>query len=131
MRLPFVAAVSLAAILGSGAAWAHHSFSAEFDRSKPIDITGTVTKVEWMNPHARFYVDSAGKDGKKVNWNFELTSPNVLIRQGWTRHSLRPGDTVTVKGFRAKLATNVGSATTVKLKDGRTVFGQPQNSEKQ
>jgi hypothetical protein len=128
MRLPFVAAVFLAIILGSGAASAHHSFAAEFDRSKPIDITGKVTKVEWMNPHARFYVDSADKDGKKVNWNFELTSPNILIRQGWTSHSLKVGDTVTVKGFRAKLSTNVGSAATVRLQDGRTVFGQPKDS---
>ncbi|HEX5420203.1 MAG TPA: DUF6152 family protein [Gammaproteobacteria bacterium] len=128
IRLPFAAAVFLAVVLGSDAASAHHSFAAEFDRSKPIDITGKVTKVEWMNPHARFYVETADKDGAKVNWNFELSSPNILIRQGWTRHSLHLGDTVTVKGFRAKLAMNVGSASTVRLKDGRTVFGQPQNS---
>ncbi len=122
-----VIVVTAAAALPS-IAFAHHSFSAEFDRSKPVDVTGTVTKVEWMNPHARFYIDAVGKDGKQVHWNFELATPNILMRQGWTRHSLKPGDKVTVKGFRAKLAPNVGSASTVLLADGRTVFGQPKKS---
>lgn len=116
-----VAALLLMCALPEGAS-AHHSFSAEFTRDKPIEVTGAVTKVEWMNPHARFYIDVIDKDGKKVNWNFELTSPNVLMRRGWGRRSLKAGDTITVEGFRAKNAANVASAKTVTLADGRKIF---------
>jgi hypothetical protein len=101
---------------------AHHSFTAEFDRNLPIEVTGTVTKVEWMNPHARFYVDAEDDDGNKVNWNFELASPNVLMRRGWRHDSLKVGDTITVNGFRAKRAENVANANSVVLADGRKVF---------
>ena len=123
-------AVAFGAALAAGApAVAHHSFAAEFTRKRPIEVTGTVTKVEWMNPHARFYVEATDKSGVKVTWNFELTTPNILMRQGWTRHSLKPGDKITVKGFGAKNGAHVGSASTVLLADGRRVFGQPQNSD--
>lgn len=101
---------------------AHHSFAAEFDRDQPVEITGKVTAVEWTNPHARFYVDVEGADGEMVNWNFELTTPNILIRRGWTRNSLRTGDTVTVTGFRARNNPHVGNATEVTLADGRNLF---------
>lgn len=101
---------------------AHHAFAAEFDRDQPIEITGTVTLVEWTNPHARFYVDSENEDGEIVNWDFELTTPNILFRQGWSRQSLRPGDVVTVSGFRARNAPNVGNAGRVTLANGETVF---------
>src|SRR5215475_8403740 len=83
-------------------ALAHHSFAAEFDRSKPVTMTGTVTKVEWANPHARFYIDVKDENGKVNNWDFELASPNGLMRRGWTRNSLRVGDVVTVTGWAAK-----------------------------
>jgi DNA/RNA endonuclease YhcR with UshA esterase domain len=79
---------------------AHHSFSAEYDRSKPITVKGTVTKVEWMNPHARFYVDVKDDSGAVTNWEFELGSPNGLMREGWSRNSLKEGDVVTVSGSR-------------------------------
>ena len=72
--------------------FAHHSFEAEYDSNKPINITGSVTKVEWMNPHARFYVEVKDEKGVVTNWNFELGSPNVLTRQGWRRDSLKVGD---------------------------------------
>jgi len=81
---------------------AHHSFAAEFDAQKPVTLTGTVTKVEWMNPHVWFYVDVKDEAGKVANWGFELGSPNGLMRSGWTRKSMNLGDVVTVEGSRAK-----------------------------
>ena len=109
-------------LLGPRAESAHHAFAAEFDRDQPIEISGTVTLVEWTNPHARFYVDAENEDGEIVNWDFELTTPNILFRQGWSRDSLKPGDAVTVSGFRARNAPYVGNAGEVRLADGRTVF---------
>jgi len=102
--------------------FAHHSFAAEYDAAKPVELKGTVTKVEWTNPHARFYVDVKDASGKTVNWNLELASPNVLSRNGWTRHSLKEGDVVTVAGSRAKDGDNLANARTVVLADGRKVF---------
>lgn len=103
------------------AAVAHHAFAAEFDRDQPIEVTGTVTSVEWFNPHARFYVD-VEENGDMVNYDFELGSPNGLMRQGWRRDSLKPGDTVTVSGWRARNNPHVANARAVKLADGRQVF---------
>ncbi len=101
---------------------AHHSFSAEFDRDKPITLTGTVTKLEWTNPHARIYIDVTGADGKVVNWDFELGPPNGLMRQGWNRNSLSPGLTVTINGFLSKDQEHVANARSVFLPDGRQVL---------
>jgi hypothetical protein len=114
----------LAVVLGAAAlpALAHHSFAAEYDNKKPISITGTVTKVEWMNPHARFYIDAKDESGKVTNWEFELGSPNGLMRMGWTRNSLKEGDTVTVSGSLAKDGSKLANARTVQLADGRKVF---------
>jgi hypothetical protein len=121
-RLSVVAAAA-AFVLLQGPAAAHHSFSAEFDRNLPITVTGSVTKVEWANPHARFYIDSKDeKTGETVNWDFELASPNGLMRQGWTRNSMKLGDTVTVTGYRAKNAPHVGNAATVTLASGKKLF---------
>ena len=102
---------------------AHHSFSAEYDRAKSISLKGTVTKVEWMNPHARFYVDVKDDAGKVTNWEFELGSPNGLMRQGWTRNSLKPGDVITVNGSRAKDGSNLVNASNVAFEDGKRVLG--------
>jgi hypothetical protein len=114
----------LAAALGMSAlpALAHHSFAAEYDNKKPIEITGTVTKVEWMNPHARFYLDVKDDKGTVTNWEFELGSPNGLMRQGWTRNSMKQGDSVSVSGSLAKDGSNLANARTVKLSDGRKLF---------
>ena len=110
---------------------AHHSFAAEYDSSKPITLTGTVTKVEWMNPHARFYIDVKDEKGEMNNWELELGSPNGLMRQGWTRNSLKKGDQVTISGSLAKDGSKLANARTVKLADGRQVFaGSSETDEK-
>jgi hypothetical protein len=101
---------------------AHHSFAAEYDAKKPIKISGVVTKMEWMNPHARFYVDVKGTDGKVVNWNFELGAIPVLLKQGWRKDSLKQGDQITVEGSLAKDGSNSANARSVVLSDGRRVF---------
>lgn len=103
---------------------AHHSFAAEYDRSQPIKLKGTVTKVEWMNPHARFYLDvKDDATGKVTNWEFELGSPNGLMRQGWTRNSLKEGDVVEVNGSRAKDGSNLVNASNVAFENGKRVLG--------
>jgi hypothetical protein len=103
-------------------ALAHHAFAAEFDRNQPIHFTGTVTKLEWTNPHARLYVDAPASDGAIVNWNLEMGSPNNLMRQGWRRDSLKAGDIVTIDGWRARNDPHVGNINTVMLPDGEQVF---------
>lgn len=117
-----VLAAGFGMFLSAVPVWAHHSFAAEYDSSKPITVVGTVTKVEWTNPHARFYVTAKDDSGKVTDWNFELGSPNVLIRQGWKRTSLKEGDKVTVEGYMAKDGSNLANARRVTLADGRKVF---------
>jgi hypothetical protein len=101
---------------------AHHSFAAEYDANKPLTLKGTVTKVEWTNPHARFYVDVKDEKGRVVNWNLELASPNVLRRNGWKRDSLNVGDEITVEGSLAKDGSKMANARVVKLANGQQVF---------
>jgi hypothetical protein len=101
---------------------AHHSFSAEYDRDKPITLTGSVTKLEWTNPHARIYIDVKDDSGNLVSWDFELGPPNGLMRQGWNRNSLRAGNVVTISGFLSKDEPHVANARSVLLPDGRQVF---------
>ncbi len=123
MRAVLVLALSCCVIVPAGQLLAHHSFAAEYDGNKKITLTGVVTKVEWMNPHARFYVDVKDDTGKVTNWNFELGAIPVLMKQGWKRDSLKVGDQVTVDGSRAKDGSNTANASRVMLPDGRRVFG--------
>ena len=118
-----VFAASAAMLLASVPMIAHHSFAAEFDATKPIKLTGTVTKIEWMNPHAYFYIDVMDEGGKVVNWALEMGSPNGLMRQGWTRNSMKIGDQVTVEGSRAKDGSFVGNARAVTMSgSGQRLF---------
>lgn len=102
---------------------AHHSFSAEFDADKPVKLTGAVTKFEWTNPHAWIYIDAKDNAGNVANWGFELAAASGLMRSGWTRFSVKPGDVVTIEGARAKNGSNNASAQTVTLaSSGRKLF---------
>jgi hypothetical protein len=117
----FVAAVAL--LMFGMPALAHHSFAAEFDASKPVKLTGTVTKVEWQNPHVWFYIDVKDEKGTVSNWGMEMGSPNGLMRAGWNRNSMKIGDIITVEGSRAKDGSNNGNARSVVLANsGQKLF---------
>jgi hypothetical protein len=107
---------------------AHHSFSAEFDSKQPVKLTGTVTKVEWANPHIWFYIDVKDETGKITNWGLEMGSPNVLLRLGWSRNSLKLGQEVTVEGSRAKDGSSIANARSVMLNGKRILAGSSQGA---
>jgi len=101
---------------------AHHAFSAEFDQSKPVKVSGEITKLEWVNPHAWLFIDVKGTDGKTVGWRFEMGAPNALLRAGWSRSDIKVGTPVTISGFLARAGGPVGNAFQVRLPDGRDLF---------
>jgi len=119
-----ISLLSCASLVGAAPVLAHHSFAGEYDSTKPITLSGKVTKVEWTNPHARFYLDVKGDDGATTNWNLELASPNVLKRQGWSSTSLKEGDVVTVEGSLARSGAKMANARLVTLADGSRVFAR-------
>ena len=101
---------------------AHHAFAAEFDVNLPVKVKGTITKVEWVNPHAWLYVDVKDADGKVTNWHFELGPPNALFRLGWKKDSIQSGTEVSITGFRAKSQEAVANGRSIILPDGRELF---------
>ena len=111
-----------AGIFPAANAVAHHSFAAEFDAEKPITLKGVVVKWEMMNPHGWITVDVPGPSGEKVRWMVETSNPNGLMRLGWTKNSLKPGDQITIEAYRAKDGSNTANAARVTLADGRSVF---------
>jgi hypothetical protein len=115
-------ALLIAGVLAPLPALAHHSFAAEFDAAKPVTVKGEVQKVEWTNPHIWIYVDTKNAGGQAERWQCEGGSPNTLARQGWSRETLKPGDQVTIEGFRAKNGSTTCNSRTVKTAEGKTLF---------
>ena len=118
-----VVVVAAGLLLAARPIVAHHAFAAEFDAKKPVTLTGTVTKVEWRNPHTWFFVDVTDETGKVTNWGWELGSPNGLLRAGWTRTSMKIGDVITVEGSQARDGSSIANAQVVTLKGtGQRLF---------
>jgi hypothetical protein len=115
-------AVSLIALAAAPPLPAHHSFAAEFDEKKTISLTGSVTKLEWANPHIWVYLDVKDSGDAVQHWQCEGGAPNALYRNGWNRNSLKPGDVVSIEGFLAKDGSKTCNARQVRLPDGRSVF---------
>ncbi len=121
-RIVFFVLVSSGLIAAAGSALAHHSFAAIYDSEQSVTVTGVVTNVDWLNPHAHFFVDVENEDGAVENWDFELASPNGLMRLGWRRDSLKPGDEVTVVGIPARDGSTRANTRSVTLADGSEMF---------
>ena len=129
MRIATLLIPGAACLFLTTGAQAHHAFSAEYDANKPLKITGTVTKVEWQNPHTRFYIDVEDAQGSVASWGMELASPNLLMRSGWTPTTMKVGDVVTVEGFHAKNGTPNGNARVVTLSStGQRLFAGPSSA---
>jgi hypothetical protein len=123
MRKSFAFVLTFGALLLAAApGWAHHAFSAEFDAGKPVKFTGTVTKMEWINPHAWIHIDVKGEDGKLTPWMVEAAAPNALLRRGWTKNSLPSGTEIVVEGYQAKNGENRANGSIITFTDGRKLF---------
>ena len=112
----------IALIAAAAPLLAHHAFAAEFDVNAPVKVKGTVTKVDWVNPHAWIYVDVKDAAGNVTNWHFELGPPNALFRLGWKKDAIAKGTEVEISGFRAKNQENVGNGRSIILPDGKELF---------
>ena len=123
MRTKFLAVMTgVGLALAAVPVWAHHAFAAEFDAAKPIKFRGTVTKMEWINPHAWIHIDVKGEDGKVTSWMIEAAAPNALLRRGWTKNSLLAGTEILVEGFQAKDGANRANGSIITFTDGKKLF---------
>ena len=118
----YAAIIGLNLLAAAIPASAHHAFAAEFDVNSPVKVKGTITKIDFVNPHAWLYVDVKDADGKVTNWHFELGPPNALFRLGWKKDAIPPGTEVTITGFRAKAQDAVANGRSITLPDGRELF---------
>ncbi len=117
-----VAVAGIGLLLSVGSVSAHHSFAAEFDAKRPVKLRGTITRMEWIDPHAWIHIDVEGPDGKAVNWMIEAGTPNALFRRGFTKDSLVPGTEILVDGYLSKDGSNRANGRDVTLPDGRKLF---------
>jgi len=122
MRKIGVVVTACVLLVAAVPAWAHHAFAAEFDADKPVKFTGTVTKMEWVNPHAWIHMDVKGADGKVTEWMIEAAAPNALLRRGWTKNSLLKGTEIVVDGFQAKDGANRANGSVITFTDGKKLF---------
>ena len=124
-RMRAVSAFVLGLLAAAVSVSAHHSFAAEYDADKPVTLSGVVVKIDWTNPHIHVYLEVKGETGTVTQWKFEGYPPNMLVRQGWARDTLKVGQTITVSGWRARLDPNLGAAREVMFADGRKMAVGP------
>src|SRR5258707_2433534 len=123
----FLAVASL--VVAAVPMWAHHAFQAEFDQKRPVKLSGKVTGMEWINPHAWIHIDVEGPDGKVTNWMVECGSPNIMLRRGFTKRSLEVGTEISVAGYQAKNGENKANGSSVTFKDGYKLFAGGSNPD--